>query len=143
MDPQAFDPGYTIDIAAEVARINGKMAAENRRYLLIGPGRWGSSDRWLGIPVTWKDISSVAAIVETTSETLKAEASQGSHFFQNITSAGIFYLTILNPSHGFIQEGWLDRQPTETPLPHLKHIRLSAPLTIKVDGRRSRGVILS
>ncbi|MGD8251027.1 MAG: PEP/pyruvate-binding domain-containing protein [Desulfobacterales bacterium] len=143
VNPQTFDPGKTVDIAAEIALINRKMVTENRRYLLIGPGRWGSSDRWLGIPVTWKDISAVAAIVETASETLKAEASQGSHFFQNITSAGIFYLTILTPSHGFIQEGWLDRQPTETPLPHLKHIRLSVPLAIKVDGRRSRGVILS
>lgn len=139
--PDTFDPARTVAIAAEVGRLNRSIEMKGGRYLLIGPGRWGSSDRWLGIPVAWKDISAVAAIVETAVPSLKAEASQGSHFFQNITSAGIYYLTILDESHGFIQQDWLAGQPTADTTDFIRHIRLETPLTIKVDGRRSKGVI--
>lgn len=143
VDPDTFDPARTVDIAAEIGKINGAIQRDGRGYLLVGPGRWGSSDRWLGIPVSWTDISAVAAIVETATGNLKAEASQGSHFFQNITSAGIYYLTILDESQGVIHQDWLKRQPFIAATDFIRHIRLKRPLTIKVDGRRSRGVILS
>ncbi|MFZ7128278.1 MAG: PEP/pyruvate-binding domain-containing protein [Desulfobacterales bacterium] len=143
VDPATFDPVRSIEVAAQVGRINAGLRKEGRRYLLVGPGRWGSSDRWLGIPVSWTDISEVAAIVETSAPRLKAEASQGSHFFQNITSAGIFYLTILDETQGFIRQEWFESQPVVEAAESIRRIRLERPLTVKVDGRRSRGVIMA
>lgn len=142
VDPRTFQPERTRDIAMEIGRLNGALRKEGRKFLLIGPGRWGSSDRWLGIPVAWNDISAVAAIVETATPNLKAEASQGSHFFQNITSAGIYYLTILDPTHGYIHQERIEALPYRSCTDFIRHIRLEDPLLIKVDGRRSRGVIL-
>jgi CheY-like chemotaxis protein len=140
--PDAFNPARTIEIAAEVGRINKQLVQQQRKYLLIGPGRWGSADRWLGIPVNWHDISGVGAIIETTSENLKADPSQGSHFFQNITSLGIGYLTITY-NGDFIDWQWLRTLPTEAEATYLNHARLESPLTIKIDGKKSRAVILA
>ncbi len=137
-----FDPARTVDIAAEVGRINRQLAAEHRPYLLIGPGRWGTADRWLGIPVDWRQISEVAAIVETSLESLKADPSQGSHFFHNITSLGIGYVTVAD-DRGFIDWQWLERLPVFTQTPFLRHLRLERPLTIKIDGKTSRAVMLA
>jgi hypothetical protein len=142
VDPESFDVARTIEIAAEVSRLNKQLAAQNRRYLLIGPGRWGSADRWLGIPVKWSDISGVRAMVETTAETLRADPSQGSHFFHNITSLDISYLTAGSGGEGFIDWKWLKVQPPQTTTAHLRHLRLSKPLTIKIDGRNSSAVIM-
>ena len=89
-----FDSAKTREMAAEVARINNKIKAEGSSYLLLGPGRWGSSDPWLGIPVVWSDISEAKMIVETAIPGYQIEPSQGTHFFQNITSLGVGYLTI-------------------------------------------------
>ncbi|MCU0559242.1 MAG: phosphoenolpyruvate synthase PpsA [Desulfobacterales bacterium] len=143
VDPDAFEVARTIEIAAEVGRLNKQLAAQNRRYLLIGPGRWGSADRWLGIPVKWSDISAVRAMVETTAETLRADPSQGSHFFHNITSLDISYLTTGSSGEGFIDWQWLKAQPPQTQTAHLRHLRLATPLTIKIDGRSSRAVIMA
>jgi hypothetical protein len=142
IDPEAFDVTRTIEIAAEVGRLNKLLSAGNRRYLLIGPGRWGSADRWLGIPVKWTDISAVKAVVETATEALKADPSQGSHFFHNITSLDISYLTASGNGRDFIDWDWLKAQPAQTTTAHVRHVQLSRPLTIKIDGKRSEGVII-
>jgi hypothetical protein len=142
VDPEAFDATRTIEVAAEVGRLNKQIANGNRRYLLIGPGRWGSADRWLGIPVKWTDISAVKAVVETATEALKADPSQGSHFFHNITSLDISYLTASGNDKDFVDWDWLKTQPAETATAHLKHVRLTRPLTIKIDGKKSEGVII-
>jgi len=142
VNPDTFDVSHTIEIAAEVGRMNKQLAAQNRKYLLIGPGRWGSADRWLGIPVKWNDISAVQAMVETTTQTLRADPSQGSHFFHNITSLDISYLTASADGQDFIDWDWLKRQSAETTTSHLKHLKLDRPLTIKIDGKKSQAVII-
>ncbi len=141
VDPETFDPARTVDIAAEIGRLNSALAQAGHRYLLIGPGRWGSADRWLGIPVAWNDISQVAAIVETGHPRIQADPSQGSHFFQNLTSLGIVYLTLQKPEHGHLRWDWFQRQPDRARTTYLRHIRLARPLVIQVDGRTSEAVI--
>lgn len=140
--PDQFDPAYTREIAYEIGKMNKTLVKNERKYLLAGPGRWGSADRWLGIPVDWQDISGIGAIIETHSDKLHAEPSHGTHFFHNITSLGICYLTIKKDSDDFIDNDWLDSLPTETETPYLKHLCFDDPLTIKVAGKKSRAVIL-
>jgi hypothetical protein len=119
VNPETFDPACTVDIATEIGQINKQLALLNRKYLLIGPGRWGSADRWLGIPVSWHDISGVGAMIETTTENFKADPSQGSHFFHNITSLGISYLTTSENGDDFIDWKWLQSLPTENQTTYL------------------------
>ncbi len=140
--PQAFDPAKTREIAQEISILNAELAQENRNYLLIGPGRWGSADRFLGIPVNWRDIHGVGAIVETGSDKLKAEPSQGSHFFHNITTLGINYITVTEKRHGHLDWDWLTKQHIHDQTEHVAHVRLNQPLMLKVDGRSSTGVLL-
>jgi hypothetical protein len=142
VDPEGFDAARTVEIAAEVGRLNKQLQAQNRRYLLIGPGRWGSADRWLGIPVKWSDITAVKAVVETATDTLKADPSQGSHFFHNITSLDISYLTASSNGEDFVDWGWLKAQPAEAVTRYLRHLRLAKPLTLKIDGKKTQAVIL-
>ena len=142
VDPEAFDVARTMDIAAEVGRLNKQLEARNRRYLLIGPGRWGSADRWLGIPVKWSDISAVRAVVETATEGLRADPSQGSHFFHNITSLDISYLTTFGNGEDFVDWDWLKAQPAAAETRYLRHVRLDRPLTLKIDGKKTQAVIL-
>ena len=142
VNPDTFDPARTVEIAAEIGRMNSQLLMQQRKYLLIGPGRWGSADRWLGIPVKWNDISGVGAMIETTTENFKADPSQGSHFFHNITSLGISYLTDSQNGIDFIDWKWLKSLPTEEKTTYLKHVKLEHPLTIKIDGKKSRAVIL-
>jgi CheY-like chemotaxis protein len=143
VNPATFDAAHTIEIATEIGNVNKKMILRNQKYLLIGPGRWGSADRWLGIPVRWTDISQVGAIVETTIEGLKADPSQGSHFFHNITSLGISYLNTSEGGQDFIDWKWLRSLPAKNETPHLKHVILKKPLTIKIDGKKSKAVIIA
>jgi DNA-binding NarL/FixJ family response regulator len=141
---QSFDVSQTPQIAAEIGKLNAQLAADKRRYLLIGPGRWGSADRWLGIPVGWNDIHGVAVIVETATDELNADPSQGSHFFHNITSLGLGYLTIPRDSQkDFIAWKWLESKAVETATTYLDHIHLTRPITVKIDGRQSKGVLLT
>jgi hypothetical protein len=142
VDPATFDVSRTVEIAAEVGRLNKQIGAMNRRYLLIGPGRWGSADRWLGIPVKWSDIYAVRAVVETATAALRADPSQGSHFFHNITSLDITYLSVADTGEDFVDWEWLGAQPAVAATAHLRHVRLPRPLTIKIDGRRSQAVVL-
>ena len=136
-------------IAAEVGQMNKMLESDDRRYLLIGPGRWGTADPWLGIPVQWGQISSVGAIVEASPQGYDVEPSQGTHFFQNISSLRIGYLTLpagadetSAKSGQFLDWTWLDSQEAETQTTHLKHVRLPSPLTIALDGRHGEGIIL-
>ena len=146
--PQSFDPAATRDIAREIGEINRTLQAESRNYILIGPGRWGTNDHWLGIPVQWCDISSVQAIVEVRSELLRADPSQGSHFFQNITSLGIPYLTVdeKNSVGGLngdrIDWDWLLDSPSNHDGTWVRHLRLKHPLTVKCEGPESTGIVL-
>jgi CheY-like chemotaxis protein len=140
--PRDFEPSETKAAASEIGRFNAELTKEGRSYLLIGPGRWGSADRWLGIPVGWEDISSVGAMVETTYELLHADPSQGSHFFHNIVGMGISFLMIPQEGKGFVDWERLLAMPVAAETPQVARIRLQAPLTVKVDGRSSQGVVL-
>jgi CheY-like chemotaxis protein len=143
--PEEFRLESTVQMAEEIGQINAALAKENRPYLLVGPGRWGSADRWLGIPVTWKNISGVRAVIELRNETIKADPSQGSHFFQNITSLGIQYITVTEDGGGGdrFDWKWVGSLPSVKELTFVRHVRLETPLTIKIDGRTSRCVIVA
>jgi hypothetical protein len=136
--PDAFDPAKTPQIAREIGELNAGLLPNSRKYLLVGPGRWGSADRWLGIPVTWAEICGVGAMVETSSSELKADPSQGSHFFHNITTLGITYATVLDEDTDFVDWNWLTSQPVANETPHVAHIQLDRPFILKVDGRSSK-----
>ncbi len=139
----AFRPDSTLQIADEINRINAGLLKEERPYLLVGPGRWGSADRWLGIPVQWHNISGVGAIIELRNDKLKADPSQGSHFFQNITSLGIQYITLTEDSEeNYFDWQWVGSLPSLQETAFLRHIRLEKTLLLKIDGRTSRCVII-
>ncbi len=111
------------------------------KYLLIGPGRWGTTDRWLGIPVKWNNITSVGTIIETVSDKLNADPSQGSHFFHNITSLGISYLGVPAKDQNFIDWQWLDSLPARKESNFLRYLQLPQPAILKIDGKTSTAVI--
>ncbi|MBT3807732.1 MAG: phosphoenolpyruvate synthase PpsA, partial [Desulfobacula sp.] len=142
VDPETFDPGKTMEIAGEINKINALFNGNGKQYVLIGPGRWGSSDRWLGIPVVWNDISNVGVMLETTIESIKADPSQGSHFFQNITSLGISYITISDKGDDFIDYEFFRCQSCENTTTYLKHIKFEKPIKILVDGKTSQAVLI-
>jgi hypothetical protein len=140
--PDTFNPANTRLIAAEIGKVNAMLTKEDRKYLLIGPGRWGSSDNWLGIPVSWEDICSVGSIVETVNPRLNAEPSQGSHFFHNLTTLGINYINV-DPARGDrIDYKWLSKCPVCSETEHIAHVQTEKPFILKVDGRSGRAVIL-
>jgi hypothetical protein len=140
--PDDFAPQHTRRIAGEVATLNAELLAADTPYLLIGFGRWGSSDAWLGIPTTWPQLSAARVIVEATLPKMDVEASQGSHFFHNLINFHVHYFTV--PHHGpfRIDWRWLAAQPSTAETQHLRHVRLNEPLRIRVDGRTGWGVIL-
>ncbi|MDX2451273.1 PEP/pyruvate-binding domain-containing protein, partial [Desulfosarcina sp.] len=133
--PDRFDPSCTMEIAQQIAQINTRLVKENRKYVLIGPGRWGSADRWLGIPVGWVDISGAGAIVETVHPRIHADPSQGSHFFHNITTLGISYLNVGGGQGDHIDWPWLAALPVVEEKAHVVHAASPNPFTLKVDGR--------
>lgn len=137
----AFDPGQTRAMARDVARLNAHAEGLNRRYLLVGPGRWGSADPWLGIPVRWTDISGVAAIVETVSEKLNVEPSTGAHFFHNLVSLGISYLSVTKHPPDHFDWAWLEARKVSLETEFTAYVQLDEPIVLKVDGRSSSGVI--
>ena len=141
--PQNFNAAQTIRIAADIGKINHELVNSKRYYLLIGPGRWGTADRWLGIPVTWDQISNVKTIIETDLDGFVVEPSQGTHFFHNIASFQIGYFCIRGNKKGeHVDWDWLDQQPAKNETEYLRHIHLSKPIEIKIDGRSRKGVIL-
>ncbi|MDM8538953.1 phosphoenolpyruvate synthase/pyruvate phosphate dikinase, partial [Desulfobacterales bacterium HSG17] len=140
---EGFDKSATLLIAAEIAEMNRKLSARKRKYILIGPGRWGSTDRWLGIPVKWPDISGVAASVECAFGDMSPDPSQGSHFFHNITTLGINYLTVESKGPSIIDWEWLSVQKIMEQTENVCHVEPEIPLTMKVDGRRAQGIIIN
>ena len=138
--PDVFDPSHTREIARQIGRLNAELVRQERRFLLIGSGRWGSADHWLGIPVGWADISGVGAIVEAASDKIQADPSQGSHFFHNITTMGINYITIARDSDDLLDWEQITSLPLLREDVYVAHTRLEKPLTLKVDGRISRCV---
>ena len=146
--PDTFDPRKTREMAREIGELNRILRREQRSFLLIGPGRWGSSDPFLGIPVQWADISNVAAIIEARNDKIKADPSQGTHFFQNITSLGIPYLTLNEGGSkvgarraDFFDWSWLMRQPLRQERKYVCHVQLEDPFILKCDGIHSESVL--
>jgi len=137
--PDGFEARHTASIAGEVSRLNDRLLEAGRPFMLIGFGRWGSSDPWLGIPVDWGQICGARIIVEATRPDMDVEASQGSHFFHNITSFQVRYLTVHHEDRPGIDWDWLAAQPVETDLEFTRHVRSERPLILKVDGRNGRG----
>lgn len=136
-----FDPSRSHAAAAAVAELNRQLVAEQRPYLLIGFGRWGSADPWLGLPVVWSDIAGARAIVEATPPGRHVDPSQGSHFFHNLSSFGVLYFTVRAGIERPIDWEWLERQPIAATTTYATHVRLDRPLTVAVDGRSGRGVV--
>lgn len=143
VDIHKFDRGKSREAAAEVSTLNAKLVAQRRPYVLIGVGRWGSLDHWLGIPVTWDQIAGAAAIVESGFKDLNVTPSQGSHFFQNITSFRVGYFTVnAFVNLGFIDWDWLlAQQPVEL-LQYTAHLQFDQAITVKINGHKNKGIIL-
>jgi len=140
--PDSFHKAYTKRIASEIEGINNGLMMDNIPYLLIGFGRWGSSDPWLGIPADWSQISGARVIVESTLPDMNVELSQGSHFFHNLTSFKVSYFSVHHQLSNQIKWDWINSQTLVKETNFVKHVRVENPLTIKVDGKTSRGVIL-
>ena len=139
----AFNSANNQLIAYDIEKMNRGFTAEEKNYVLVGPGRWGSSDSWLGIPVKWPHISNARVIVECGLENYRVDPSQGTHFFQNLTSFGVGYFTI-NPFKG---DGWFDEEylnslPAVEETEYLRHVHFDKPIVIKMDGKKSLGVVL-
>ncbi len=139
LKPAAFEARHTPRIAEELEVVNRSLLDEERPYLLIGFGRWGSSDPWLGVPVEWGQISGVRAIVEATLPDMNPDLSQGSHFFHNMIGFQVLYLSVGHAGPHRIEWDWLDRQKTISETGFIRHVRLERPLRIEVDGRHARG----
>jgi hypothetical protein len=139
--PETFDSSKTVEIAREIGIINRNQ--KEAPYLLIGPGRWGTKDRWLGIPVNWSEISNVKVMVETALEDYNIKPSQGTHFFQNIVSRGVGYINVtINKKDSWLDWNWLKEHKAKQHLNYIKHIKIKKSLIIKLDGRNSRAIIL-
>lgn len=139
----AFYSSNNQSIAYDIEKMNRQFTGEEKNYVLVGPGRWGSSDSWLGIPVKWPHISNARVIVECGLENYRVDPSQGTHFFQNLTSFGVGYFTI-NPfkGDGWFDEGYLNSLPAVEETEYLRHVRFDKPVVIKMDGKKSLGVVL-
>lgn len=141
--PERFSASDNPATARDVSQLNARFAATGAGgYLLIGPGRWGSSDPWLGIPVKWTDVSAARVIVECGREDYHVDPSQGTHFFQNLTSLGVGYVTVNPPrGDGFFDVSLLDRLPTVAETDRVRLVRLPRPMTVVMDGRHGRGEV--
>lgn len=131
-------------VADDIERINRKFLTEGKNYILVGPGRWGSSDHYLGVPVKWPHISAARVIVEVALKDYRVDPSQGTHFFQNLTSFGVGYFTIdMNTEDGgLIRKELLDSLPAVEETPYVRHVRFGHPLRILMDGKKQEGVVL-
>ena len=139
----AFDSLRTREIAAEVADINKELTDAGQPYILLGPGRWGTSDPALGIPVRWPQIANARLIVESALPGFRIEPSQGTHFFQNLTSFGTGYFTIdMQAGSGYLDMGYLDAMPAEEETEFIRVVRFDEPLTIAINGMKSKGVVM-
>jgi len=144
LKPQRFSADATPAIAAELEPFNRALLEAGRPYLLIGFGRWGSSEPWLGVPVQWSQISGARAIVEATLPQMSPDLSQGSHFFHNLIGSRVLYLCVPHEGsgRGRIDWEWLDGLPAVGETEHVRHVRTPTALRLRVDGRRGRGMVL-
>lgn len=139
-----FDASKNSQIAEEIEQLNAQFLADEKNYALIGPGRWGSSDPWLGVPVKWSNICNAKLLVEMGLESYRVDPSQGTHFFQNMTSFGVAYFT-MNPylkDGGYFDEAYLNEQPAVYESEYVRHVRFDKSLTIKVNGKKKLGVLM-
>ncbi len=142
VDRARFERAKTRDVAAEIAHFNATLASEGRPYILVGLGRWGSADPWLGIPVTWEQISGARVMVECDFEDMAVTPSQGSHFFQNLTSFRVGYFTVNEQAgQGAFDWAWLAAQAARGQGEYVRHFRFSQPLVARIDARQQRGAI--
>ncbi|MGW8282908.1 MAG: PEP/pyruvate-binding domain-containing protein [Gemmatimonadota bacterium] len=140
--PEAFDAKFSRNLAQEIGTFNRVLVEAGRPYLLIGFGRWGSSDPWLGIPVTWSQVSGAKVLVEAKLPGVNVDPSQGSHFFHNLSSFQVAYFTVRHEAEeGGIDWQWLSRQEIVRETSFMRQVRVSEPLQVRVDGRTGRGVI--
>lgn len=140
--PETFDVSHTQQIAADIAELNALLIQNKRKYLLIGFGRWGTSDPWCGIPVKWFQISNAKIIVETVLPSMRADFSQGAHFFHNMTAHNVFYFSVNNENAKNLDWNWIQEQKIVNETRYVKHVRVEKNLNVLVDGRNSEGVIL-
>jgi hypothetical protein len=142
VDRSACDPSCSRQVARQVSAINEMLRTEGRPYLLIGPGRWGTSDATLGIPVAWYDIAGARVIVETPLANRHVDPSQGTHFFRNITGLRIGYLTVSDSADSWIDFDWLEQAPLHDHSNRVRHIRLDSPIAVHLDGRSGSAAVL-
>jgi hypothetical protein len=143
VDFHRFDRARSQDVALEVGRLNAALMEQHVPYALIGVGRWGSTEPFLGIPVTWEQIAGARVIVEAGFRDMTVSPSQGSHFFQNLTASNVGYFTV-NPEagEGTVDWAWLAAQPALVDTGYVRHLRFASPVVVKMNGRRRQGVIL-
>ena len=142
VDKDIFDKSKTLEIAAEIDAFNDEMISRNRQYVLLGPGRWGSRDRWIGIPVTWPQICNAKIIIETSLEDFPLDASSGSHFFHNVTSMNVGYFSVQhNQKNSVINWDILKSQRIIEQGNYVKHVQFDNNLTVKMDGKKRISVI--
>ncbi|MDP4280506.1 MAG: PEP/pyruvate-binding domain-containing protein [Bacteroidota bacterium] len=142
VDPASFDKSKTIEMAAEMEKINSEMIRKGRNYILIGPGRWGTRDRWIGVPVVWPQISNAKVIVETSLEDFPLDASSGSHFFHNVTSMNVGYFSVQPEiSKSFIRYDVLNAQNTLRKTEYFRIVRFDKPVIVRMDGKKRIAVI--
>jgi hypothetical protein len=143
VDFERYDRAHSRDVALEITRYNTELTAAGRPYLLIGVGRWGSADPWLGIPVAWEQIAGARVVVESGFKDFRVTPSQGSHFFQNLTSFQVGYFTVnADASEGLLRWDWLAAQHALSERGGVRHLRFEKPLVVRMNGRRNQGVIL-
>jgi hypothetical protein len=140
--PDVFEARHTRVIAAEVDRLNQALIEEGRSCVLVGFGRWGSADSWLGIPVEWAQIASARVIVEASLPAMNVDMSQGAHFFHNLLSFRVAYFSVPGLDASGIDWEWLGRLPVRRETDFVRHVETPEPLLVRVDGRHGRGVVL-
>ncbi|MGE5424835.1 MAG: PEP/pyruvate-binding domain-containing protein, partial [Syntrophothermus sp.] len=142
VDPDTFDKAKTEEMAADMERINAEMVSRNKKYILIGPGRWGTRDKWIGIPVNWPQISNAKVIVETSLEGFPLDASSGSHFFHNVTSMNVGYFCVQpEMTASYIRYDILKQQADLRKTDYFMIARFNHPLVVKMDGKKRISVI--
>ncbi len=142
IDKEYFDKAATLQMADEIEELNKQFSADHRKYILIGPGRWGTRDRWIGIPVNWAQISNAKVIVETSLEGYPLDESSGSHFFHNVVSMSVGYLSVQPEiSKSFIRYDILDAQELVSKTKYFRHVRFKKPITVSMDGKKRLAVI--
>ncbi len=142
IDPDKFDNTQTLQMVGEIEKINNYLDKNDREYVLLGPGRWGTSDRFLGVPVRWAQINKAKIIVEASQENFTVEASQGSHFFHNLVAMNVGYFTVSHSSDSdFINWEWLTSLPAKHSCKYAVHVELEKPVNIQIDGKKGIAVI--